>query len=91
MPPGTCSPRPAKDLLLSTGERLDLDLPTGKRLLAGQHPFEEEPTLDEGQRRHIRCVLEETGGQIAGPGCAAEILGTNRSSLYNRMTKLGLR
>jgi len=31
-----------------------------------------------------------TGGRIAGPGGAAEILGMKRTSLYTRMRTLGL-
>ena len=49
------------------------------------------PGLDELQRRYIEQVLERTGGRIAGPGGAAELLGMKRTSLYARMKKLGLR
>jgi transcriptional regulator of acetoin/glycerol metabolism len=32
-----------------------------------------------------------TGGRIAGTGGASHILGMKRTSLYNRMKKLGMR
>jgi PAS domain S-box-containing protein len=40
------------------------------------------------ERRHIRRVLDATGGKIDGPGGAAEILGLNASTLRSRMKKL---
>ena len=49
------------------------------------------PTLDEMQRRYITHVIEQTGGKIGGPGGAAEVLGIKRTSLINRMKKLGLK
>jgi transcriptional regulator with GAF, ATPase, and Fis domain len=48
------------------------------------------PTLDDVERRHIEEVLRLCGGQIAGPGGAATILGLNPSTLRSRMAKLGL-
>ena len=48
------------------------------------------PTLDEGERRLIQRALEQTGGVLAGPNGAAEILGINRSTLWSRMRKLGI-
>jgi len=47
-------------------------------------------SLEEIQRRYIRDVLKRTGGKIAGPGGAAEILGMKRTSLYARMRMLGM-
>ena len=46
--------------------------------------------MNEMQRRHIVRVLEVTGGQIRGPGGAAEVLGMNPSTLRSRMKSLGL-
>ena len=46
--------------------------------------------MEEVQRRYIRDVLKRTGGRIAGPGGAAEILGMKRTSLYARMRTLGM-
>jgi transcriptional regulator with GAF, ATPase, and Fis domain len=48
------------------------------------------PTLDEGERRLIQRALEQTGGILAGPNGAAELLGINRSTLWSRMRKLGI-
>ncbi|WP_373498507.1 sigma 54-interacting transcriptional regulator [Desulfococcus sp.] len=49
------------------------------------------PTLEEVERRHIQDALEKTGGVLAGPVGAASLLGINRSTLWSRMQKLGIR
>jgi formate hydrogenlyase transcriptional activator len=36
-------------------------------------------------------ALEQTGGRVSGPRGAAELLGMNASTLFSRMTVLGLR
>ncbi len=59
--------------------------------MVAQGNFREDlPSKDEVRRRYIRYVLEHTKGKQSGPEGAAEILGMNRSTLYNRMKKLGL-
>jgi transcriptional regulator with GAF, ATPase, and Fis domain len=76
-------------VLLSGDHQLELNLPSevkGKE----DHPFADFPSLKEVQRRYIRDVLKRTGGKIAGPGGAAEILGMKRTSLYARMRTLGM-
>ena len=45
-------------------------------------------TLEEAERRHILQALEKTGGVLAGPKGAAQLLGLNRSTLWSRMRKL---
>ncbi|MGW8321871.1 MAG: sigma-54-dependent Fis family transcriptional regulator, partial [Thermodesulfobacteriota bacterium] len=77
-------------VLLSSGERLALNLPVDPRPEAN-HSFEDCPTMDDLQRRYIRYVLERTGGRIGGSGGAAEVLEMDRATLYHRMKKLGLR
>ena len=47
-------------------------------------------TLAEMERGHILKVLERTGGVVAGPRGAARLLGLPRSTLLNRMKKLGI-
>jgi formate hydrogenlyase transcriptional activator len=62
--------------------------------LAGRAPAvsgpENVPTLEEAERRTILQALERTGGILAGPKGAAELLGINRSTLWSRMQKLGI-
>jgi transcriptional regulator with GAF, ATPase, and Fis domain len=53
-------------------------------------PAEGLPTLEEAERRLILRALEQTGGTLAGPNGAAQILGLNRSTLWSRMKKLGI-
>jgi transcriptional regulator with GAF, ATPase, and Fis domain len=79
-----------RTVLLSMGEDLDFRLPAEEMNLSG-NLFSDYPTLDEMQRRYILQVLEKTGGKIGGPGGAAEILGMKRTTLNDRIRKLGLR
>ncbi len=58
-----------------------------RNAVAGPEPL---PTLEEGERRLILRALEQTGGVLAGPKGAAELLGINRSTLWSRMRKLGI-
>jgi transcriptional regulator with GAF, ATPase, and Fis domain len=52
---------------------------------------EDEPlNLDEAMTRHIRRVLQMTGGRVEGERGAAKLLGVNPSTLRNRMHKLGI-
>jgi transcriptional regulator with GAF, ATPase, and Fis domain len=62
----------------------------------GGHPVEEQ-TDDEGlvtlrdmERTHILKALKETNGIIGGPHGAAALLGLKRTTLINRMKKLGI-
>jgi DNA-binding NtrC family response regulator len=77
-------------VLLSPEGYFKLDLPNQSNA-SRPHPFEDNPSLDELQRRYILYVLEKTGNKIGGPGGAAELLGMIRTTLHSRMKKLGLR
>ena len=77
-------------VLLSTDGKLDFNLSAKISLLA-EHPFSDLPSLDEVQRRYIQFILDKTNGKMSGSGGAAEVLKMKRTSLYNRMKKLGLR
>ncbi len=50
----------------------------------------EDLTLDGAQRRHIRKILDETGGRISGRGGAAEVLGVKPTTLRSRIERLGM-
>ena len=56
-------------------------------------PVGDQPlmTMDEAIAAHIRRALERTGGQIAGQGGAAELLGMHPNTLRFRIKKLGIR
>lgn len=77
-------------VILSTSQDKEIMLSPKRKLRAG-HPFSDAPTFDEVQRRHIRFVLEKTGGKISGRGGTIEILGMKRQTLYARMKKLGIK
>jgi formate hydrogenlyase transcriptional activator len=79
-----------RTFLLSMGEELEFRLPAEELNVAGSL-LSDYPTLDEMQRRYIQQVLEKTKGKIGGSGGAAEILGMKRTTLNDRMRKLGLR
>jgi len=76
-------------VLLSGENQLELNLPAEVQEKE-DHPFADSPSLEEVQRRYIRDVLKRTGGRIAGPGGAAEILGMKRTSPYSRIRALGM-
>ena len=75
--------------LLSGEGELELNLPAGTAS-PERNPFEDLPSMDEIQRRYIQYVLKQTNGKQSGPNGAAKVLGMNRSTLYNRMKKLGI-
>jgi transcriptional regulator with GAF, ATPase, and Fis domain len=77
-------------VLLSEDGDFSLNLPSDS-LMQPDNPFEDLPSLDEIQRRYIQYVMAKTGGKISGPGGASDILSMKRTSLYNRMKKLGIR
>jgi formate hydrogenlyase transcriptional activator len=47
-------------------------------------------TLAEAEREHILGALRETGWVVAGPKGAAARLGMKRSTLQEKMRKLGI-
>ncbi len=76
-------------VILSQGESLQLPLPhapvktTWTRAAHGER-------FDDAMREHIREVLRETNGVVAGPRGAALRLGLKRTTLLSRMKKLGI-
>jgi PAS domain S-box-containing protein len=48
-------------------------------------------SLADNEREHIRAVLKQTEGAIAGPTGAAKILGIPPSTLRSRMARLGIK
>jgi len=52
---------------------------------------DENVTLEENERRHIRKALERSGWKVRGSGGAAELLRIHPSTLTFRMKKLGIR
>jgi transcriptional regulator with GAF, ATPase, and Fis domain len=47
--------------------------------------------LQDMERRHILAVLEKTGWRLSGDGGAAEALGLKRTTLHEKMKKLGIK
>ncbi len=48
-------------------------------------------SLADMEREHIRAILKQTNGAIAGPTGAAKILGVSRPSLYDLLGRFGLK
>ena len=71
----------------------NFDFPTTTRDVEGTPPASAfpVPTMNEAMSRHIRRVLQLTGGRLFGPGGAADILDMNPNTLRGRMRKLGIR
>jgi formate hydrogenlyase transcriptional activator len=57
---------------------------------AGEAACKDAMSLDEAEATHIRSVLAQTGGVIAGERGAARILGVPPSTLRSRMSRLGI-
>jgi transcriptional regulator with GAF, ATPase, and Fis domain len=72
-------------LIITPGDTLVL-----QRLTASPELHDEDASLEEVERRHIKTVLKATAGRIKGSGGAAERLRINPSTLYSRMRKLGI-
>jgi len=47
--------------------------------------------IEKHQRDAIVAALARSGGRVSGAGGAAELLGMNASTLFSRMSVLGLR
>jgi len=57
----------------------------------GRRPADQQDTGEAfAMREHIREVLRETNGVVAGPRGAALRLGLKRTTLLSRMKKLGI-
>jgi len=75
---GTAASRPAAQATGPAATRA----PAGSRAAA--------VTLAEAEREHILGALRETGWVVAGPKGAAARLGMKRSTLQEKMRKLGI-
>ena len=74
-----------RSMIGSRGRALTLALPEAEESVG-----DESLTLDEVQCRHIRKILDLTGGKISGKGGAAEILGLKPTTLRSRMERLNI-
>lgn len=73
--------------------RIELNINLNAPILSKQISDEQSSTiktLDENEADHIKKVLQQTGGRIAGPRGAASILGVPPSTLRSKMKKLGM-
>ena len=72
-------------MILSRSKTLDVQVP--------EHaPIEKGATdnLNDVEQKHVVAVLEKTGWRISGQGGAAELLGLKRTTLHEKMKKLGI-
>jgi formate hydrogenlyase transcriptional activator len=77
-------------VIRSTGERLEVQVPTVDRGGCASETSDATGTLEQAERVHILAALKSTGWVLSGPRGAAERLGLNRSTLQFRMKKLGI-
>ncbi len=79
-------------VILSRGSVLEVPLAELKRPGNGDlvNQLQGPTMLEEVERAHIMKVLRETGWVIGGSAGAATRLGLNRTTLNNRMRKLGI-
>ena len=76
-------------VILSQGESLQLPLPHAPVKTTWTQAAHGE-RFDDAMREHIREVLRETNGVVAGSRGAALRLGLKRTTLLSRMKKLGI-
>ena len=78
-------------VILSPGPTLQVPLGDLQPAAAqGQVPTAAAVTLADAEREHILGALRETGWVVAGPKGAAARLGMKRSTLQEKMRKLGI-
>jgi transcriptional regulator with GAF, ATPase, and Fis domain len=58
---------------------------------SGALPLLSRAAMEKLQRDTIAAALDRSGGRVSGPGGAAEMLGMKTSTLFSRMSVLGLR
>jgi len=74
-------------MILSSGDVLELD---PRWLGPARTPSATGSTLRDAERQMIEQALERSGGRIYGPNGAAALLGLKPTTLYGKMTKLGI-
>ncbi len=78
-----------RGVILSRGSSLEIPLAELKQSKGSNH-INGSTTLESVERDHILRVLGESSWVIGGPAGAAARLGLNRTTLNNRMRKLGI-
>jgi formate hydrogenlyase transcriptional activator len=80
-----------RSVILSHGPALQVPLgDLQSAVTQGPEPTAAAVTLAEAEREHILGALRETGWVVAGPKGAAARLGMKRSTLQEKMRKLGI-
>jgi formate hydrogenlyase transcriptional activator len=75
-------------VVLSQGE--ELEVPTGEFRALDSPEVTAISTFEQAERNVIMDALKAPSGRIAGRGGAAERLGLKRTTLQNKMHKLGI-
>ena len=75
-------------VILSKSE--ELEMPTGELLTSHSRETTAASTFEKAARDVIMDALKAASGKIAGKGGAAERLGLKRTTLQNKMRKLGI-
>jgi formate hydrogenlyase transcriptional activator len=75
-------------VVLSQGE--ELQVPTGELKASYSSETTSISTFEQAERNVIMDALKSASGRIAGRGGAAERLGLKRTTLQNKMQKLGI-
>lgn len=81
-----------RQIIINQGAPITFSDLSGSQLSPLLDPIEQEVelALDKVIQRHIRKVLQLTGGKVEGRGGAAELLAMNPRTLQSRMRKLGI-
>jgi len=74
-----------RGMIMSSGSTLRID-----QQQAQDNPVNENMSLEDVEREHIKQVLRSTGWRVSGKNGAAKILGLKDSTLRSRMKKLSI-
>jgi formate hydrogenlyase transcriptional activator len=72
-------------MIVATGPRLSIDLPT-----RSEAPAAQSIAMVDIEREHIKTVLNRVNWRVRGNGGGAELLGMKPTTLESRMAKLGI-
>jgi len=87
-----------RSMILDTGDQiffwvigsLKREKATARQMESNTAPNQETPVFDEVIKNHIRKILDQCHGRIAGEKGAARLMNINPSTLRKKMRKLGI-
>jgi formate hydrogenlyase transcriptional activator len=79
-----------RSVILSPGDELKVPIAEIQRTSARNPVAVASSTFEDAERQAIIAALQEASGRVSGNGGAAERLGLKRTTLQNKMRRLGI-